>query len=361
MFTARDITLYVPYYNAKATCQEVLEAVFAQTCPPAAVLVIDDGSSSPCDLPGVKILRHETNQGLAAARNTALNACQTSLLASLDADVAADPDWLKNMLAAMNSGDYAGVGGRLREKHSTSLPDRWRAIHMAQNWGDYPVLNPRFLFGSNNLFKTAALREAGGYDPALRTNNEDRTMSEKLYAMKRDLLYAPHALCYHLKKDTLQSVLRGYWQWHHAKGVTRGDYESSEGLIRRIMEVNCGIFRFRFDRDRQIAREEFLPLDAMIPWVFCGQDISFFAQRSGNAMPDFPSSQRLDELPNPLRQSLELLMPAQGPAVASPWLEEYEQVFNLGLDQFGWNAECLPDLDLWERLLEELSRENSAG
>lgn len=281
-----DITLYVPCYNPGALLTRVVDGIRRQTIRPARVLLVDDGSSELPGSGGYEVLRHGANLGLAAARNTALAACRTRLIAALDADVVADPDWLEGLLSTLNETGAAGVGGRLVEHEQAQLGDRWRAVHMAQHWGDQRVVNPRFLFGANTLFAADVLRGAGGYLAELRTNNEDRTLCDALYASGCTLVYEPAAVCRHLRRDTAVSVLRGYWKWHHAKGLVRGDFDSDVGALRRIGEVNFGIFRYRYDLDLRAGRRDFLPLDLALPWVFCALDLEMLSRRTGRSVPD---------------------------------------------------------------------------
>ncbi|NCC51499.1 MAG: glycosyltransferase, partial [Spartobacteria bacterium] len=309
MYEAPDITLYVPCYNAQATVDEVLRGIRAQTLTPAKVLLVDDGSTPPLKCSGIHVLRHDTNQGLARTRNTALRACETALIAGLDADVVPAPDWLASLLEAMNNSGATGVGGRLDERFSTTLGDRWRGVHMAQHWGDDPVDQPRFLYGANTLFVADALRRVGGYDERHRTNDEDRTISDALIAAGEKLRYTPAARCQHLRKDTVGTILSGYWQWHHTKGLLNGEFNRPGGLMPRIELVNFGIFRYRLDTDRLAGRDEFLALDALIPWVFCARDLRMYAQRTGEPIPAFPYEDILADLRGEVADAIRTIVP----------------------------------------------------
>jgi glycosyltransferase involved in cell wall biosynthesis len=334
-FAPGDITLYVPCYNPGALLDRVLEGIRRQTIRPARVLLVDDGSSVPLESGGFEVLKHGENLGLAQARNTALAACGTPLIAALDADVVAAPDWLRGLLATLNETGAAGVGGRLVEHAQTQLGDRWRAVHMAQHWGDQRVVNPRFLYGANTLFVTDVLRGAGGYSAELRTNNEDRTVCDALYASGRTLVYEPAALCRHLRRDTAASVLRGYWKWHHAKGLVRGDFDSDVGTLRRIGEVNFGIFRYRYDMDVRAGRPDFLPLDLALPWVFCHLDLEMLSRRTGRKTPDLTAA--IAGMAPPLLADFLRYAISVSAASAEVW-PEYMAGVAEHIEQSGWRA-----------------------
>lgn len=276
MFSSGDVTLYVPCYNAEKTIIRCLYGIMNQTAMPSRILLIDDGSKSPLSIPeypDVEIFKQSQNMGLSAGRNKALELCKTPLIASLDADVVPEPEWLEKLIDAMNKENVVGAGGRMNEFYQKNLGDKWRAVHMAQHWGDKPLINPRFLYGANNIFKTEALRSVDGYHDSLRTNYEDMLLSETLYDKGFNLFYEPAAKCSHLRQDTEETILRGFWQWYHAKGVINGDFNSLDGLLHRMEFVNFGIYRYRFDMDMDAKRYDLLEIDLKIPWTFCVMDL----------------------------------------------------------------------------------------
>jgi GT2 family glycosyltransferase len=213
----QKVSLYVPCFNVERFIQPCLEALMKQTHMPDEIIIVDDGSSDRTieivSQHPVKIVRHGKNRGLGAARNTGIRASAHGLVASLDADCVANPNWLKNLLAYLEDDRVAGVGGMLIERNTVKLPDRWRMLHMRQHWGDTRQVNPPFLFGNNNLFKKAVLEEAGLYNEKLTTNFEDVAMSHAIARLGYRLVYEPSATVEHLRTDTLSSVIRANWKW----------------------------------------------------------------------------------------------------------------------------------------------------
>lgn len=356
MYKPHDVTLYVPYYNTADTIGLCLDGVFEQTAMPHKIIVVDDGSRTPFRSDAVEVIRHEANRGLAAARNTALAHCETPLIASLDSDVVADPTWLECLLKAVNLDHVVGAGGCLVEHYQDNLGNLWRAEHMKQHWGGKRLRNPRFLYGSNTLYRVDALEAAGSYDERLRTNNEDRTISEAIYEQFQDLIYIPDAVCRHLRRDTYRSILHGYWQWHHARGLLRGDFDSAAGIIRRIREVNFGIFRYRFDLDLKNGNSHLLGLDACIPWVFCTLDLRLYAQITGEPVPDFPGI-LLQQIPPDIRELLVDMLPplpkAKAP-VDKRVEHDYIGVFVRCLDEYDWHRDSGHSAELIGRVDREL-------
>ena len=212
------ITAYIPAYNVSEYLARTIEGLVAQTYPFDEILVIDDGSRDNSSeiasrYPQVTLIKHPVNKGLAAARNTALRAARNELVASVDADVVADPNWIVTLLPYLDDPKVAGAGGILIEGVQTTLADRWRRARMAQEWGPQYTRNPRFLYGSNNLFRKSAILEAGGYNESLRSNGEDPDLAIRLRARGWDFVYDPSARSTHLRHDNLKSVLDMYWRW----------------------------------------------------------------------------------------------------------------------------------------------------
>lgn len=339
-FTAQDISLYIPCYNAEATIDKSLEGVFAQTVAPLRIILVDDGSSPPLSIDEkyrdkVEILLQPSNMGLSAARNRALSEIKTPLVAALDSDVVPSPRWLEILLDTMNNFDIAGAGGRLDEFYQDTIGDRWRAVHMAQHWGDEAVMNPRFIYGANSIFRRDVLAAAGNYNAKLRTNYEDMSMCELLYSKGFQMRYEPSARCSHLRHDTEESILRGFWQWFHAKGLINGDFNSAEGLLDRIARVNFGVGRYRYNKDKEAGRNDFLKLDALIPWVFCALDLKK-ASHIGLAgtVPQFPDqeeSSKLDKDSASLLVKITGQMPDAGNEI---WHGKYHRIFLENLSSF---------------------------
>jgi succinoglycan biosynthesis protein ExoW len=110
------IGVIIPYFQREAgLLQRALTSVAAQDYAPAQVIVVDDGSPRAAEdditpqlraaLPGLRVIR-QANQGVAAARNTALDALASDItaVALLDSDDAWLPEHLKYAAACFAHG-----------------------------------------------------------------------------------------------------------------------------------------------------------------------------------------------------------------------------------------------------------------
>jgi glycosyltransferase involved in cell wall biosynthesis len=95
------ISVIIPTYNRPQFTARAVRSVLAQTWRDLEVIVVDDCSREPItraalgDDSRVRILRHEANRGVGAARNTGIQAARGEVVALLDSD----DYWLPEKLA----------------------------------------------------------------------------------------------------------------------------------------------------------------------------------------------------------------------------------------------------------------------
>ena len=93
------VSVIIPVYHGGRHLRAALESVFAQTYRAFEVVVVDDGSVDDSGIiaqsfPEVRYI-HQTNQGVAAARNHGIEAAQGEFLAFLDQDDLWKPEKLE--------------------------------------------------------------------------------------------------------------------------------------------------------------------------------------------------------------------------------------------------------------------------
>jgi glycosyltransferase involved in cell wall biosynthesis len=103
------ISVIIPHLNQPDGLQTCLGSLYTQTLerPTFEVIVVDNGSAQlPEDVigryPGTQLLR-ETEPGPGLARNRGIERSSGDILAFIDADCRAHPDWLRSALRALQS------------------------------------------------------------------------------------------------------------------------------------------------------------------------------------------------------------------------------------------------------------------
>jgi glycosyltransferase involved in cell wall biosynthesis len=273
------LSVYIPCYNAENYLEKSIQSLLAQTRPPDEILVIDDGSTDrtaeiAATFP-VKLLRHERNKGLAAARNTAFRNAAHELVGAIDADVYPDKSWLEYLLVHFDDPRVAGTGGRLIEAFRETLADAWRALHLAQDLGGEKIViegdSPKCLGGFGTILRKSAVQEIGGYNENYRTNFEDVDLHGRLVRAGQRTIFEPRAVAYHQRRDTIASVIRTAWNWHFYFHYFNGGYNSIWLKI---------LFNFRFARSLvwnhvRAGHFAFLPIDLRLPFQHSRMDLKY--------------------------------------------------------------------------------------
>ncbi|MSV36921.1 MAG: glycosyltransferase, partial [Actinobacteria bacterium] len=81
-----DVTVVIPAFITDTQSHTNLENLIASLIG-LAIVVVDDASPHPVHISGARVIRHDTNKGPAAARNTGIALVATKFVACVDADV----------------------------------------------------------------------------------------------------------------------------------------------------------------------------------------------------------------------------------------------------------------------------------
>ncbi|MFT4847769.1 MAG: glycosyltransferase involved in cell wall biosynthesis [Sediminicola sp.] len=110
---AKEISVLIPAFNARAFIRESIESILNQTVLPGEIIVINDGSTDgtsdflkSLNIDNLKVL-DQTKQGVAAALNLGITNSRGEILAFLDADDIWLPNKLEDQLEVINEVDMA--------------------------------------------------------------------------------------------------------------------------------------------------------------------------------------------------------------------------------------------------------------
>ena len=112
-------SIVIPLYNKEKFVAATLDSILAQTFTDYEVIVIDDCSTDgsldvakKCSdkfQSGFRIVSHQRNSGLSAARNTGIRNASSDLIAFIDADDVWKPDFLEKMHELVHRFPQAGI------------------------------------------------------------------------------------------------------------------------------------------------------------------------------------------------------------------------------------------------------------
>lgn len=241
-----DLSVVICSLNGAAGVDRCLHALAAQKGVDLEVIVVDDGSTDATSeiarAHNVTVIRHETNRGLAAARNTGLRAASTPIVAFLDDDCEAEPEWARELLEAYEE-RVVGVGGDVLpcapegfmlgylRRNNPLLPLEINlarsekllyrlSLYLRQQWLPEERHDKRDVYslvGANMSFRRTVLREAG-FDERFRFGAEDLDMCLRLpreFPGAR-LIVNPRARVKHHFVPTLRDTL------HRSRNYARG-------------------------------------------------------------------------------------------------------------------------------------------
>ncbi len=215
-FGPADVTVVIPVHGRCPDLAPYLEGGLAGGL--AGIVVVDDASADPVTVPdGVRLIRRPVNGGPGAARQTGLAVVHSPLVAFVDADVRAPdesstPEWLTPLLAhfadervglvAPRVCSDPGVEGVIAayERHRSPLdlgphPDRI-----------VPGGRVAYVPAAAVVARTVALRQIGGFDPAMRVG-EDVDLVWRLVEAGWACRYEPAATVNHRPRSTWTALL----------------------------------------------------------------------------------------------------------------------------------------------------------
>lgn len=116
------VSVVIPTCNRREILGRCIEALAAQTLDGFEVIVVDDCSSDDTlemlasfarENPGLRLrwLRNDDHLGANVSRNRGIEAAQGRIIAFLDSDCIAHPDWLRNLIAALDQDSVAAATG----------------------------------------------------------------------------------------------------------------------------------------------------------------------------------------------------------------------------------------------------------
>ncbi len=169
------VTFVIPCFNHGEFLPEAVASAKAQTYPATKIIIVDDGSTDDCTRQelsrqaggGVRVI-HQQNQGLAAARNTGVQAAgESPFFVPLDADDRVEPGFVRTLLTALHAAPEAS--------HAycwTRFFGAARRVWRCESWSlDRLILQN--LHPATALVRRSAFDAAGGYRPAMEHGYED--------------------------------------------------------------------------------------------------------------------------------------------------------------------------------------------
>lgn len=214
-----DFGVVIPVYNDVDGLTLTLAAV-RREFPTVPIVIVDDMSTEPDAVVAVaaaaaaEVVRHDLNQGPAAARNSGWRALPdtTTAVIFIDSDAVPAAGSLSVLLGHLADEAVAGVAPRIRARSGHSLLDRYEAVESPLDLGPSPA-NVRpgssvpYVPSTMLVLRRSALDTVGGFDESLRVG-EDVDLVWRVVRAGGVVRYEPAATAHHRNRSSWVALAR---------------------------------------------------------------------------------------------------------------------------------------------------------
>lgn len=219
------VSLITVNYNGKDHLAPFMASVEALDFPreQLEVIIVDNGSQDGsveflrAAHPWVKVIQNDANMGFAKANNQGAKDAKGQYLALLNNDMRLEPDWLKQMLAAIDKApeDVVCLGSRILNWDGTLIDfiggtlsfngmgfqTSFRAPVDSEAGRQYPD-ELLFACGGAMLINRQVYLEVGGFDEDYFAYFEDVDLGWRLWVLGYRVAFCPEAVAYHRHNGT---------------------------------------------------------------------------------------------------------------------------------------------------------------
>lgn len=219
---------------------DALDSLRIQTKPPIEIILVFDKNDGLEDTLNRKVtsavlkIPNKAGYGLSMARNTGVDIATGDIVAFLDDDAVAEPDWLEQLVRPYIDSVVVGVGGKavpdwLKGERPFWFPEEldWvtGCTHAGFQDGRRVVRN---VFGCNMSFRKTRLVEIGGFDSRLGgpISGDDTDICLRITQGNGgwQIIYEPEAVIHHKiprQRRSLKYIANSSWKQGVGKAVTR--------------------------------------------------------------------------------------------------------------------------------------------
>lgn len=196
------VSVIVPVYNDRDNIARLLDSLLRQDYPAelTEIIVVDNNSADDTrDVVRrypVTLLRETQTQSSYAARNRGINVAKNQILAFIDSDCTAEPDWLKVGVRCLREKQADLIGGKVEFSlpHNASTAEIFDSI---MHFRFQSTIAKSRATGAGNLFVRRHVFEKTGLFPENVISGGDFIWTAKAAKTGFTLVYSPEAVVRH--------------------------------------------------------------------------------------------------------------------------------------------------------------------
>lgn len=230
---------------------DVIDSVRVQTVVPQEVFVVVDHNEDLykrliATIDDVRLVESSGPQGLSGARNTGVSLCTSDVVAFLDDDAEAAPDWLERLITYYDDPDVLAVGGRVDPVWESGRPSYFGEeldwiVGCSYRGMPRVASEVRNVIGANMSFRLEVLRQVGGFNLDLGRQGSKPLGCEETEICIRSrmgtpgsrIVYEPAALVRHhvpAHRGTFRYMLARSW----SEGISKAQVSQIVGHKRAL-------------------------------------------------------------------------------------------------------------------------------
>jgi glycosyltransferase involved in cell wall biosynthesis len=247
------ITVVICAYTERRWAQllAAIDSVLHQELRPDQVVLVIDHNQALLQrvraaYPRLTVVANSGSRGLSGARNTGVSQARGDIIAFLDDDATAEPDWLMRMLMHYDDPRVLGVGGSAVPASQEARP-RWfppefdwvvGCSFIGQPSEATPVRN---LIGCNMSFRRGALHQVGRFDPALgRVGGVPVGCEETELCIRLQQRYPDGFVLYEPAAQVRHHVSSDRWTWAYFRDRCFSEGRS-KAVVTRLVGPDVGL------------------------------------------------------------------------------------------------------------------------